>query len=142
MNNDKSSAVQALEEAMQAERKLSAPLHPAAFVRYAKEHNYINYCEGIIDRDGYVYPMCGSHTQMLIKMIAKEQGKSLDEIYEETPRVFWLRMEYYGLKLTKAINLHYDFQQGVSAPSQEQLATLKLLARNGLIVRKYEQLGD
>ena len=89
------------------ERKLSEPLHPAAFVRYAKE-----------------------------------QGKSLDEIYEEIPRVFWLRMEYYGLKLTKAINLHYDFQQGISALSREQLATLKLLARNGLIVRKYEQLGD
>lgn len=142
MNNNKASAVQALEEAMQAERKLSKPLHPAAFVRYAKEHDYINYCEGIIARNGYVYPMCGSHTQMLIKMIAKEQGKSLDEIYEEIPRVFWLRMEYYGLKLTKAINLHYDFQQGVSVPSQEQLATLKLLARNGLIVRKYEKLDD
>lgn len=62
---------------------------------FIKNHKYINYCEAIIYKDGYIEYASPSHVEALIKIT----GESRDAIYDKMPvtasPIIWL-IEYTG----------------------------------------------
>lgn len=131
-----------LAEIFKYNQDLPKAMAPAGFVRYCKLQGYCNYCEGIIDRQGKVYPMRGSHSMMLAKIFAHEHHQTMDEFYSSVPKKYYANMDYYTSKGTGAISIRYDFCQGASIPNKAQAATLKLLITNGLIKDNFVQLRN
>ena len=133
---------EALKEMFRYEQTLPKPMSPIGFVRYCKTHDYRNYCEGIIDRQGNIYPMRGSHSTMLAKLYAFEKRQTMDEFYDSVPKKYYFDMDYYTSKGTAAISVRYDCCQGAMLPNARQLETIRLLVTNKLIKDKYIQLHD
>lgn len=95
--------------------------------KFIKNHNHINYCEAIINREGLIGYVKPSHIYSLIA----ETGMTDDEVYDLMPAsaipINWL-VEYTG-----CCSVWYE---GVICPStitSAQKNTLKLLRENKII---------
>lgn len=96
---------------------------------FIENHNYINYCEAIIHRDGEVEYAIPSHIEKLIKIT----GEYREIIYEKMPvtasPILWL-VEYTG-----CIAVYTDFYYKPEKCTIKQALSLMKLIKNGLVKR-------
>ena len=57
----------------------------AEFIEYVRrnKHNFIQYCEVLIDRDGNIIRCVPSHAETVLKYVMREEGKTREEVINE-----------------------------------------------------------
>lgn len=107
---------------------------PTSFIQKYRHHVYPT-SECVIDRDGRIFPLRGSHGQLLSRLAAQTMKLSLADYYEQVPKDYWSNMETYALRVTRVINVRENSQSWVGRINTAQETTLELLAKHHMITR-------
>ena len=105
---------------------------PTSFIQKYRHHVYPT-SECVIDRDGRIFPLRGSHGQLLSRLAAQTMKLSLADYYEQVPNEYWGNMETYALRVTRVVNVRESFQSWVGRINTAQETALDLLAKHHMI---------
>ena len=95
---------------------------------FIKEHNHINYCEAVIDKDGLIEYVSPNHVKTLIR----STGETEEEIYDKMP--IWESPIHWLVEYTGYISVWSNGCLFPSSITKEQEYTLKQLVLNRLTV--------
>lgn len=117
-------------------RQTIVPMEVDDFIAYAKEKQWENYCECVIDHAGMVYELRGGHSQMLSVLAANKLGVSMTEYWENMPKEYWGDTGMYASCISKALEVRYQYTLCNEKPNASQKIALDKLVKVNLICNK------